>query len=149
LEIITQPAEPEIKVMALRSMSGHWDSPDQAAELLTPLLTASHEGIRIAALRGLADANPSKLFPLLSGMLNNQLAKKSENEAKEIALLFLQLGGAQALVEMKELIHKRGVVSESDRDLAVLLAKLIARNPQPGVVELLTEVANDWLVPGK
>lgn len=149
LEIITQPAEPEIKVMALRSMSGHWDSPDQAAELLTPLLTASHEGIRIAALRGLADANPSKLFPLLSGMLNNQLAKKSENEAKQIALLFLQLGGAQALVEMKELIHKRGVVSESDRDLAVLLAKLIARNPQPGVVELLTEVANDWLVPGK
>jgi hypothetical protein len=149
LEILEKPAEPELKVMAIRAMSGHWDSPDHAAAVLAPLINASYEGIRLAAIRGLADASPQKLLPVLHALIGPQLAKKSDEEAKEIAVLFLQLGGERALNTMRELIHRRGVVSDHDRDLAVLLAKVIARNPQPGVVELLTEVAADWLVPGK
>ncbi len=149
LDIITKPCEPELKTRAVQAMSGHW-SAEEAEAILGPLLEASNEKLRVASLRGLADAAPDRVKNMLAPLFNNDLAKRPENEVREMASLYLQVGKKEALDQMRELIYKRGViVSEADRELAVLMAKMIARSPTPGVVELLTEVGADWRVPGK
>lgn len=148
LSIIEQPSEPDLKVKAVAAMSGHWQA-DEAEKILGPLLKASHQGLRLAALRGLADASPDRIAKHIAPIFNGTLASRPEEELRELSTLFIRHGGSGALAQLRELIHKRGLASNAEIELAVLLAKMVARNPQPGVVDLLTEISADWLVAGK
>ncbi len=148
LSILEQPSEPTLKLRSVNAISGHW-KPEEAEAVLVPFLKASHAGLRLAALRGLADAAPSVLPKHLGPLFSASVASRPEEEIREMASLYLRHGGPPAVEQFRDLIHKRGIVSSADIDLAALLAKIIARNPQPGVVELLSEVGGDWLVAGK
>jgi len=148
IAILEKPSEPTLKVKAVNALSGHW-APDEAEAIMAPFLSASHAGLRLAALRGLADASPKILPSHLGPLFTSSVTSRPEEEIREMATLYLKHGGASALEQFRELIHKRGIVSNADIELAALLAKMIARNPQPGVVELLAEVGGDWLVAGK
>lgn len=148
LAILEHPSEPPLKIRAVNALSGHWN-PQEAEGVLVPFLTASHAGLRLAALRGLADAAPTILPKQLGPLFSTSAASRPEEEVREMAALYLRHGGPAALAQLRELIHKRGIVSSADIDLATLLAKVIARNPQAGVIEMLTEIGGDWLVAGK
>lgn len=149
-DLIQNPAEPDLKVRAVQAMNGHWSGPDEAYEFLNPLLESSNAPLRLAALRGIADAAPQKAIAIVEPMLNSDLANKPDAERREVANLYLTHGGADALERIRELIQLRGMlVSDDEKELAMLLAKLIARSARPGVVELLEDVAGDWRVAGK
>ncbi|MEZ4462353.1 MAG: hypothetical protein R3E66_22035 [bacterium] len=148
LEVVSQPSEPDLKIKTLTALSGHWTE-GEAEKVLVPFLKASHVGLRIAALRGLADADAKSLPKHLGPLFDSGVASRPEEELREMATLYLKHGGPRALAQMRELIYKRGIVGSADIELAVLMAKMIARNPQPGVFELLDEVGSDWLVAGK
>lgn len=148
LEILAQPSEPTLKVRAITALSGYWTD-GEAEATLSGFLSASHADLRLAALRGLADADAACLPKYLGPFFSSSIANRPETELREMATLYLKHGGPAALQKMREIIYKRGIVSSADVDLAVLMAKMIARTPQPGVVELLDEVGSDWLVAGK
>jgi hypothetical protein len=148
ISILEKPSEPTLKVRAVNALSGHWAA-DEPERIMAPFLSASHAGLRLAALRGLADASPKVLPRHLGPLFTSSITSRPEEEIREMATLHLKHGGASALEQFRELIHKRGIVNNADIELASLLAKMIARNPQPGVVELLSEVGSDWLVAGK
>lgn len=150
LKLITGPCEPELKHRAVQAMNGHWESAQEATTHLEPLLDSSSDSIRLAALRGLADVAPEDVLNMIEPQFKPDLAKRPEAEVREMANIYLTHGGERAMSNMQELIQRRGmIVSEDERDLAILLAKMIARTPLPGVAELLEEVAGDWRVSGK
>jgi hypothetical protein len=149
LQLLKNPSEPELKAVAVQSLAGHI-KPDEARKYLSPLLRASSDEVRLAAIRGLADAAPDEVPRVIAPLFNEKLREKPEEEIRELANLFVRLGGPSAIAKMKSLIQVRGMlVSDAQRDLAVTLAKILARNANPQVIELLEETAKDWRVNGK
>jgi hypothetical protein len=149
VQMVQRDVEPEIKQKAIRALSGTW-TPDEAKFILSPLLKASNDQIRIAALRGFADAAPDQVAATLAPLFTPELAQRPAEETREIASLFLRYGGERAVDKLRELIHVRcPLVSEDQRELAATMAKMAARAPSPEIIELLRSVAKDFLVPGK
>ena len=149
LEILESPTEPEMKGVAVQALAGHI-KPDEAQKYLSPLLRAPNPEVRIAALRGLADAAPDKVFSALAPLFNNKLRERPEAEIGEMATIFVRLGGPTAIVKLRDLIQVRGMmVGEAERELAIQLATVLARNATPQTVALLGETAKDWRVNGK
>ena len=104
--------------------------------------------IVLQAIRSLVDATPQHAYRVLEPLFNQDLAKRSEEEVRELAQLFVKHGGPQALTKLEELLHRRGLTTtEPERELAVTIARSLMRTPDPKVVALLDAVAKDWLVP--
>ncbi len=149
LQMVKRDVEPELKTMAIRALSGTWTA-EEAKFILSPLLKASNDQIRIAALRGFADAAPDQVAGTLAPLFTPELAQRPAEETREIASLFIRYGGDRAIEKLRELIHVRGpLVGEAERELAATMAKMAARAPSPEVIDLLKTVSKDFLVPGK
>lgn len=149
LDMVKRPVEPEIKAKAIRALSGTW-TVEEARLILTPLLKATNDEVRIAALRGFADAAPDQVAATLAPLFTSELAERPDEEIREIASLFIRYGGERAIEKLRELIHVRGpLVGEAERELAATMAKMAARAPSPEVIALLKTVGKDFLVPGK
>lgn len=149
LQMVKRDIEPELKQKAIRALSGTWTE-DEAKFILSPLLRASNDGVRLAALRGFADAAPDQVAGTLAPLFTPELAQRPAAETREIASLFIRYGGDRAIEKLRELIHVRGpLVSEDQRELAATMAKMAARASSPEVIDLLKTVSKDFLVPGK
>jgi hypothetical protein len=142
-------SEPELKAMAVQALAGHIE-PDEARRYLSPLLRASSDDVRLAAIRGLADAAPDEIPRAFGPLFNEKLRNKPEEEVRELASLYVRHGGPSAIAKLKSLIQVKGMlVTEAQRDLAINLVKVIARNANPQIIELLEETGKDWRVNGK
>lgn len=148
LKLLNEPVEPALKAVAIQSLAGHI-KPEEAKRYLSPLLRASNDDVRLAALRGLADAAPDLLVPTIAPLMNDKLRQKPEDEVRDLAQLFVKHGGPAAITKLKSLIQVGKLASETERDLAVMLATILARNANPQVIEMLEETAKDWKINGK
>lgn len=149
LQLLKNPSEPELKAIAVQSLAGHIE-PDEARRYLSPLLRASSDDVRMAAIRGLADAAPEEIPRAFGPLFTDKLRDKPAEEVRELANLFIRHGGPSAVAKVKSLIQVRGMlVGEEKRDLAITLAKILARNANPQIIAILVETAKDWRVNGK
>jgi hypothetical protein len=150
VEILRAPSEPEIKTKSVKALHGTWKDPSEIRQLLVPLVKASHDELRINAIRGVADAAPQHIARVLGPSFTGELMSRPDEEVRELTNLYLQHGGEDAIRKFEELIHRRGlVVADSEQELAVMLAKTLARNTSPQARRIIGEVAKDWRVPGK
>ncbi len=148
IKLLQTPVEPELKVHAVQALAGHI-KPDEAKKLLSPLLRASNDKIRLAALRGLNDAAPQMVAASLAPMMNDKLRERPEEEVREMATLFVKHGGQLAVEKTKELIQVGKFAGDKEREVALLLVKVLARDASAVAIEILTETAKDWKIHGK
>lgn len=148
LKLLQDPVEPELKAIAVQALSGHIE-PAEAKKFLSPLLRASNDDVRVAALRGLADAAPELVVPTIAPLFNDKLKDKPEDEIRELTTLFVKSGGPSALTKLKSFIQIGKLAGEGDVKVALLMAKTIARNANPQTLQILEETAKDWKVHGK
>ncbi len=148
IKLVGHDVEPPLKAQALRILHGTWSNPSEVRDLLVPLTRVSSSALRLQAIRSLVDATPQHAYRVLEPLFNQDLAKRSEEEVRELAQLFVKHGGPQALTKLEELVHRRGLTTtEAERELAVTIARALMRTPDSKVVALLDAVAKDWLVP--
>ncbi len=145
---LIQNSEPELKAIAIKAVAGHVKA-NEARKLFGPLLRASNDSVRLTALRGFADAAPEALLPAIAPLFDQKLRDRPEEEVRELAELFVKHGKDKAIARLKELIQVGKLANDAERDLAILLIKVLARNAGPQVVELLDETAKDWKIHGK
>lgn len=149
LSLVERPSAPEIKAFAVSSLAGTW-TPEEARTLLVPMLDHSAESIRIAAMQTIADVLPDRVGEFLAPKISSSLTKLSEKETREIAAIYLRYGGASAITRLKSLIHLKGrMFGAAEESLAVDLATMMARSPNPQIIQMLQEIGNDWKVPAK
>src|SRR5690606_7638657 len=89
---------------------------------------------------------------VLGPMLNEKLRQRPENEVRLLVTLYVQHGKQAAVDSLKAMIHRRGVVGESEQELAVVIVRALVRTPPEAreeISQLLEGVAKDWLVPGR
>ena len=147
--LVQRPSAPEIKAFAINALAGTW-TPDDIPTTLVPCLELSHEGIRLAALRAIANTDSDQAVRIVSAMFDNTLSQRGSEEIREIAEIYVRYGGPSAITKIKSLIQVKGmIVSESDINLAINLATMLARNPNPQIISILVEVSKDWRAPAK
>jgi hypothetical protein len=148
LKMLSDAQDPALKARALELLDGTWTSPIEIRDVLVPLVQSTHSATRLTAARSLCKAAPQHVVRVFSPLFSDELRRRSEEEVRELALLFVKHGGKEATAKLQELIHRRGLTtSESERELAVTVARALIRTPHPAVIEMLDEVAKDWLVP--
>lgn len=148
IKLLQTPVEPELKAGAVQALAGHI-KPEEAKRYLSPLLRASSDKVRLTALRGLNDAAPKLVAATLAPLINDGLREKPEEEVREMATLFVKHGGAMAVTKVKELVQVGKFAGEKERELALLLVKVLARDAGEQAVQILTETAKDWKIHGK
>lgn len=148
IRILQGESEPELKGAAISALAGHMD-PAEAKQYLSPLLRVSNEKVRLIALRALNDAAPSLVASTIVPYINDKLRERPEEEVRELATLFLKHGGQPALDKLKGLVQVGKLAGEKDRELALLLVKVFARDASPATIALLKETAKDWKINGK
>jgi len=148
IKLIQNPTEPATKVVAVQALAGHL-KPEEAKQLVGPLLRASNDKLRMAALRLLSDAAPKFVAATIAPLMNESLREKPEEEVRELSTLFVKLGGELAVQKMKDLVQVGKFANEKERDLALLLVKVLARDASPKAIEILSETAKDWKLHGQ
>lgn len=152
IELLASPVEPALKIEALKILQGTWREATELRDVLVPFLEASNSELRMIALQSFADAAPSHVVRVLGPMLTEKLRQRPEEEVRLLVTLYV-LHGKQAAVDgLKALIHRRGVVGESEQELAVVIVRALVRTPaeaREDIAQLLEGVGKDWLVPGR
>ncbi|TXD39202.1 hypothetical protein FRC98_02035 [Lujinxingia vulgaris] len=149
LEIVRGQMEPPIKLKALKAMRGTWGDVNEVRDVLVPLVRGSHSGLRLEALQALAAAMPAHVLRVVEPLLDTKLAKRPEEEVRELVGVLIKHGGAPAVEKLRELVQRRGIVAEEEQELAVAIVRAMIKSPTPEVVALLNDVAKDWLVAGR
>lgn len=149
LELVRGQMEPPIKLKALKAMRGTWSDVNEVREVLVPLVRGSHSGLRLEALQALAAAMPAHVLRVVEPLLDPKLAKRPEEEVRELVAVLIKHGGAPAVEKLRELVQRRGIVAEDEQELAVVIVRALIKSPTPEVVALLNDVAKDWLVAGR
>jgi hypothetical protein len=148
LKLLSSAQEPALKARALGILDGTWSSPIEIRDVLVPLVSAAHSETRLAAARSLCKAAPQHVVRVFSPLFSDELRKRPEDEVRELAMLFVKHGGKEATAKLQELIQRRGLTtSEAERELAVTVTRALIRTPHPAIIDMLDEVAKDWLVP--
>lgn len=148
IKLIQNPTEPATKITAVQALAGHL-KPEEAKQLLAPLLRVSNDKLRLAALRLLSDSAPKFVASSIAPLMNEGLRDKPEEEVRELATLFVKNGGELAVQKMKDLVQVGKFAGEKERELALLLVKVLARDASPKAIEILTETAKDWKLHGQ
>lgn len=148
IRILTSNREPPLKARALRAIGNTWIDPSEVRMILVPLVQATHSELRLEAVRQIANSVPQHVYRVCEPLFSDQLRGRTEDEVREMTLLFIQYGGAPAIEKLRELIHRRGLTTtEQERELAIRVTRALLRSPQPAIIEMLEGVAKDWLVP--
>lgn len=148
IRLLTSNREPPLKARALRAIGNTWIDPSEVRMILVPLVQATHSELRLEAVRQIANSVPQHVYRVCEPLFSDQLRGRSEDEVREMTLLFVQYGGAAAVEKLRELIHRRGLTTtEQERELAIRVTRALLRSPQPAIIEMLEGVAKDWLVP--
>ena len=149
LGLLKRRDDGEIKVRALRALRGSWEDPTEVRDYLVPLIEDSESKVRIAAANHLGEAAPQHVYRVLEPHFTPKLAKRSEEEVAEWVSVFVNKGRQKAVKRLEELVKRRGVVSENQIELAVVIVRALIKAPNPAIMELLRNVAGDWLVAGR
>jgi hypothetical protein len=148
LKMLSSAQDPALKARALGILDGTWTSPVEIRDVLVPLVNSTHSETRLTAARSLCKAAPQHVVRVFTPLFSDELRRRSEEEVRELAMLFVKHGGKEATGKLDELIHRRGLTtSESERELAVTVTRALIRTPHPAVIEMLDNIAKDWLVP--
>lgn len=149
MELVERPSAPEIKAFAMRALAGTWTA-EEGRNILVPLIGASSEPIRIAAIQLVADVLPDRVGDFIGPLVDNQLSKRSPDEIKVICETYLRYGGPTAITRLKTLVHLKGrMFSDKDEKLALDIATMMARHPSPQIIEVLNRIGKDWKAPAK
>lgn len=147
VEYLRTPRTPATQLRILEGLQGTWEDAAEIREILVPLLDAAEPALQLEAVRSFCEAAPQHVPRVLGPLVDTRLQKRPEDEVREIVGLFAAHGGLEAAKHLKSLIRRRGVVGAGDQELAVTIARALVRTRQPHVIELLEDVAGDWLVP--
>lgn len=145
--LLAADVEPRVKARALDALSGTWDDPREVRDHVVPLLKSSSPDLQLAAIRTVCEATPQHVVRVVGPLLESGLRDRPEEQVRELVTLFVKHGRAQAASTIEEFVHKRGVVSEEDRELAVVIIRALIQSPMPPIIKMLEDVAGDWLVP--
>ena len=148
IKLLRTPVEPELKAVAVQALAGYI-KPEEAKKFLSPLLRASNDKVRITALRGLNDAAPKLVAATIAPLMNDKLREKPEEEVFEMATLFVRHGGHLAIKKLKEMVQVGKLAGEKERELAILLVKVLARDASEQSISILVDTAKDWKLNGK
>jgi hypothetical protein len=144
LKILQTPVDPSLKAAAISGMAGHI-KPEEAKRYLSPLLRGGNPKTRIVALRCLSDTAPKMVPATVAPLMNvEKLKDRPEEEVRELATLFVKYGGENAVRKLKEMIHVGKLSGEKERELALMLVKILARDATPVSIAILAETAKDW-----
>lgn len=147
VDVLGQDYEPPVKVRVLEALRGTWENPREIRDTLVPFLEASNSDLQLEAIRNFTEAAPQHIPRVMGPMISSGLRKRPEDEVREIVGLFVKHGRAKAVEHLESLIRKRGVVGMEAQELAVTIARALINSRQPAVIELLEDIAGDWLVP--
>lgn len=148
IELLKSEVTPPVKARAMQVLSGSWSDAIEVRDLVVPLVSSTHSELRLEACRAVAEATPHHTVRVMGPLFSDQLRKRPDEEVRELAQIFVQKGGQEAVAKIKEIVHRRGLTtSEQERELAVTVAKALIRTPHPAVIKMLDEVSKDWLVP--
>lgn len=152
IEVLTSPVEPAMKIKVLKALAGTWRESTELRDILVPYLDASNSALRMVALQSFSDSAPSHVVRVLGPMLTEKLRQRPEEEVRLLITLYVQHGKQAAVDSLKTLIHRRGVVGDSEQELAVVIVRALVRTPSEAreeISQLLEGVAKDWLVPAR
>ncbi|RAL25471.1 hypothetical protein DL240_04465 [Lujinxingia litoralis] len=149
LDVIKGQMEPSLKLKALVALRGTWSDVNEVRDVLVPLVRGSHSGLRLEALRALAAATPAHVLRVVEPLLDARLARRPDEEVRELVGVLVAHGGPAAVEKLRELVQRRGIVADEEQELAVAIVKAMIKSPTPEVVQLLEAVAKDWLVAGR
>lgn len=148
IKLLKSDREPPVKARALKALQNTWSDAAEIRAVLVPLAQATNSELRVEAVRQIAQSTPQHIYRVCEPLFSDQLRGRPEEEVRELALIFVQHGGPQAIAKLDEIIHRRGLTtSEQERELAVRVTRALLRSPQPAVIEMLESIAKDWLVP--
>lgn len=148
IELLKSEVTPPVKARAMQILAGSWSDSIEVRDLVVPLVSSTHSELRLEACRAVAESTPQHIVRVMGPLFSDQLRKRPDEEVRELAQIFVQKGGKDAVAKIKEIVHRRGLTtSEQERELAVTVAKALIRAPHPAVIKMLDEVSKDWLVP--
>jgi hypothetical protein len=147
--VLRRDVEPAMKIQALKALQGTWQEPTEIRDVLVPLVNASNSELRLLALRSFAQAAPQHVARVVGPMLNDSLRKRPEEEVREFVHTYATLGKQEAVETLKNLLQRRGIVSESEQELGVTIARALIRTPHPAIITMMDAIAKDWLVNGR
>lgn len=147
--LLKMEVEPGLKIKALHALRGTWDDPIEIRDYLVPLIKGSNSKLRVEAVTGLGESAPQHVYRVLEPLFTPALAKRPDEEVAVLVRVFVTKGKRKAVDRLEELVKRRGVVSEDEKDLAIKVVQALIKVPTPAIVELLKTVAGDWLVAGR
>jgi hypothetical protein len=149
MDLLEMELEPHIKARVLRALQGTWNDPREIRDKLVPLLDASDSDIQLEAIRAFSVAAPQHVDRVMGPNLQSYFAGRSTDEVREIANLFVEHGGQDAVQRLDGLIRKKGMVSGDEQETAIEVVRSLVNTPSDAVIELLEDIGGDWLVPKK
>ncbi len=146
---LSRALDPMLKVKVLGALDGTWEDSTDIRDYLVPLVRSGHTELRLTAARSLGRAAPQHVVRVMGPMLTPSLAKRPEQEVQELIHIFVTRGGPKAMEKLEELVRRKGLVSDEEKELAVTVVQAMIKTPTDEVMELLETVAGDWLVAGR
>ncbi len=149
VDLLSMQVEAGLKLKALRALRGTWEDPTEIRDHLVPLIRGSNSELRIEAVTSLGESAPQHVYRVLEPLFTPKLAKRPDDEVATLVSVFVTKGRTKAVKRLEELVKRRGMVSDAEKELAVKIVQALIKVPTPAIIELLESVAGDWLVAGR
>jgi hypothetical protein len=149
MQLLAKDLEPDIKARILSALQGTWDDPREIRDVLVPMLDAQDDDVQLEAIRSFTVAAPQHVDRVMGPNLQQYFRGRPTQEVREIANLFVEHGGQDAVERLDGLIRKKGMVSGDDQETAIEVVRSLVNTPSQPVIDLLEDIAGDWLVPKK
>ncbi|MGM0556752.1 MAG: hypothetical protein ACQEVA_10280 [Myxococcota bacterium] len=149
MDLLEKDLEPPVKARILGALRGTWDDPREIRDTLVPMLDSSNRDIQLEAIRAFSVAAPQHVDRVMGPNLQAYFAGRPTEEVREIANLFVEHGGKDAVQRLDGLIRKKGMVSGDEQETAIEVVRSLVNTPSRPVIELLEDIGGDWLVPKK